>query len=108
VFQCIAVRCSVLQCVAVRALQCVAVVSCYGVAMISELLEIFNLFCRISSFLKGYFAKETHNFKEPLIVSTPYPNVVGSLVEGSRSLHWWVSFVSVSILLGLFVRPILK
>ena len=31
----------------------------------SRLLKIIGLFCRISSLLKGSFAKETYNFKEP-------------------------------------------
>jgi len=37
----------------------------YGVTMISRLLKIIVLFCRISSFLHGSFAKDTYNFKEP-------------------------------------------
>ena len=37
----------------------------YGVAMISRLLQIIGLFCRVSSLLQGSFAKETYNFKEP-------------------------------------------
>ena len=32
-------------------------------ATISNLLEIIGLFCRISSLLKGSFAKENHYFK---------------------------------------------
>jgi len=38
---------------------------CYGVATISRLLKIIGLLCRISSILKGSFAKETCNVKEP-------------------------------------------
>ena len=37
----------------------------YGVAMISRLLKITGLLCRIQSLLQGYLAKETYNFKEP-------------------------------------------
>jgi len=37
----------------------------YGVAMISRLLEIIGLFCRIFSLLCGSFTKETYNVKEP-------------------------------------------
>ena len=37
----------------------------YGVPTISRLLEITGLFCRISSFLWGFFAKETYNFIDP-------------------------------------------
>jgi len=33
--------------------------------IISRLLTIIGLFCRISSLFKGSFAKETYNFKEP-------------------------------------------
>ena len=36
-----------------------------GVATISRLLKIIGLFCKISSLLKGSFAKETCHFKEP-------------------------------------------
>jgi len=39
--------------------------------MISRLLTIIGLFCRISSLLKGSFAKETYNFKEPTNCSHP-------------------------------------
>jgi len=47
----------------------------YGVATVSRLLKMMDLFCRISSLLYGSFAKETYNFKEPtnrshLIVSS--------------------------------------
>jgi hypothetical protein len=35
-----------------------------GVATMSRLLKITGLFCRISSFLQGSFAKETYTFKE--------------------------------------------
>jgi len=37
----------------------------YGVPPISSLLKNTGLFCRIASLLKGSFAKETCNFKEP-------------------------------------------
>ena len=50
--------------------ECVAHTS-YGVAAVSRLLKIIGLFCRISSFLWGSFAKETHNFKEPANCSHP-------------------------------------
>jgi len=43
----------------------------YGAAMISRLLEILGLFCRISSLLQGSFAKETYNFKAPTHRSHP-------------------------------------
>ena len=48
------------------------VVSCF--ATISRLLKIVGLFCRISSSLKGSFAKETYVFfEEPLIKRTTRP-----------------------------------
>ena len=37
----------------------------YGVATISRLLKMIGLFGRILSLLKGSFAKETYDFKEP-------------------------------------------
>jgi len=43
----------------------------YGVATSSRLLKIIGLFCRILSLLKGSFAKETYNFKEPTNRSHP-------------------------------------
>ena len=43
----------------------------YRVATISRLLAIISVFCRISSFLLGSFAKETYNFKEPTNRSHP-------------------------------------
>ena len=46
-------------------------VTWYGVAMISRLLKIISLFCRISSFLQSSFAKETYDFREPANRSHP-------------------------------------
>jgi len=43
----------------------------YGVGTISKLLKIIGLVCRISSLLKGSFAKETYNSKEPTNQSHP-------------------------------------
>jgi len=43
----------------------------YGVATISRLLKIKGLFCRISSLVRGSFAKETCNFKETTKRSHP-------------------------------------
>ena len=43
----------------------------YGVATISRLLQIVGLFCRVSSLLKGFFAKETYNLKESTNRSNP-------------------------------------
>jgi len=41
----------------------------YGVATISRLLKIIGLFCKIALLKRQYFAKETHNFKEELILT---------------------------------------
>jgi len=43
----------------------------YGMATISRLLKIIGLFCRISSLFKGFFAKETYDFKGPTNRSHP-------------------------------------
>jgi len=43
----------------------------YGVATSSRLLQIIGLFCRLSSRLKGSFAKEACNLKEPTDRSHP-------------------------------------
>jgi len=47
--------------------------TCCGVAMISTLLQITGLFCRVSFLLLvlGSFAKETYNVKEPPNRSRP-------------------------------------
>ena len=45
----------------------------YGVAMISRLLQIRCLFCRVQSLLQGSVAKETYDFKEPTNRSHPIP-----------------------------------
>jgi len=50
----------------------------YGVATIRRLLKILGLFCRISSLLKGSFAKETYNFKEPTNRSHPISDLYDS------------------------------
>jgi len=44
---------------------------CSGVAMISRLLKILGLFCRISSLLQGSFAKQIYNLKAPTHRSHP-------------------------------------
>jgi len=46
-------------------------VSRYGMALSSRLLKIIGLFCRISSFLEGSFAKETCVSREPTNRSHP-------------------------------------
>jgi len=77
VLQCAAVCCRVLQFVAVccSVLQCAAVCCThhkqYGVATISRIDKMIGLFCRISSLLKGFLAKETFNFIDPTDLSHP-------------------------------------
>ena len=58
-----------------------------GVASISRLLKITGLFCRISSLLKGFFAKETYNFKEPTTRSHPISRS-GTHMIIRKWLHW--------------------
>ena len=43
----------------------------YGVATMSRLLKILDLFCRKSSLLSGSFAQETYHLKEPTNRSHP-------------------------------------
>jgi len=52
-------------------MQSLHLISWSGVATISRLLKIIGLFCRISSLLKGSFAKETYNYQEPTSGSHP-------------------------------------
>jgi len=62
----------------------------YGVATISRLLKIIGLFW-ISSLLKGSFAKETCNFKEPTHRSHPIVNAIASwpyVAAASRLLKY--------------------
>ena len=58
----------------------------YGVAMISRLLKIICLFCRISSLLQGSFVKETYNFEEPTNRCHPISHVCRSTVLHTLSL----------------------
>jgi len=53
-------------------------VSTYGVAAISRLLKITALFCKISSFLQGSFAKETYIFRV-MYLPIGWLRLVGSL-----------------------------
>ena len=84
--------------------------ACYGVATMSRLLQIIGLFCRMSSLLKGFLAKETYDFKEPTNRSHPIPLVVaqfgisiwGSSYEGSPS------FTSQSVAQNLEAYDVVK
>ena len=59
-------------------------------ATISRLLQIIGLSCRISSLLKGFFAKETYNFKEPTDRSQPISHHL-------TLLHFQHSFITGNI-----------
>ena len=49
----------------------------YGVATVSSIDKIVGLFCRISSLLKGSFAKETCHFIGPTNQSHPIADHIG-------------------------------
>jgi len=117
--QCVAVRCSALQCVAVRcsALQCDAVrcsalqcdaVRCSPWSLLMGWLRLVGSLKLLISlaeyrlFNRALLQKRPIIWRSVLIVATPYFAVDGSLIHGSRSQHWWVSFVSFTILMGLF------
>jgi len=52
--------------------------------MISRLLQIIGLFCRIYSLLQGSFAKETYNCRSLITVATPYLTVLDEFELPSR------------------------
>jgi len=56
----------------------------YGVAMISRLLKIIGLLCRIYSLLQGSFATATYNLKEPTNRSHPIWVLAWLIVEQAR------------------------
>jgi len=64
----------------------------YGVATISRLLKITGFFCRISSFSKGSFAKETYNFKEP--TNRSHPILLG-WIDGVNTMALELTFENV-------------
>ena len=53
----------------------------YGVATVSGIDKMIGLFCRISSLLLGFFAKETCNFKEPSNRSHPISIVIQTIIN---------------------------
>jgi len=56
----------------------------YGVAWISWLLKIIDLFCKRALYERRYSAKETYNFKEPINRSHP----IGLFCQSaSMSIH---------------------
>jgi len=80
----------------------------YGVAMISRLLKITGLFCRISSLVFVSFAKETYNFKEPTSRSHPIAVRFGGACLTKQyaamrigGLEWWCVFLRVPFALLL-------
>jgi len=58
----------------------------YGVATISRLLKIINLFCKRALYKKLYSAKETYDLKEPTNRSHPIPwvSTSGAAVGAQR------------------------
>jgi len=57
----------------------------YGVASTSRLLEIIGLFCKRALSNGRYSAKETYNFKEPVVASKNESAVV--VLSGSTNTH---------------------
>jgi len=77
----------------------------YGMATITRLLQIIGIFCRISSLLKGFFAKEkVYNFKEP--TSRSHPTCRHDSSE--RRMHSTLSadHAGMTRLKDEFIRPI--
>ena len=68
---------------------------CYGVATISRLLKFIGLFCRTSSLLKGSFAKETYNFKEPTTRSHPLHTFIRDVTPSHGTWRVWPMYVCV-------------
>ena len=56
-------------------------------SMISRLLEITGLFCRILPLLWGSFAKVTDNFKEPTNGRHPIWHVISLMIEETNVIH---------------------
>jgi len=52
--------------------------------MISRLLKIISLFCKVQSLLQGSFAKETYIFKEPTSRSHP---ILCHLIGNTQKRH---------------------
>jgi len=76
----------------------------YRVATISRLLEIIGLFCRISFFLQGSFAKETYHLKEPTNPCHPITVRVGVcmyVVSPSKDGNNWCISSSEMIFPGI-------
>jgi len=61
----------------------------YGVATVSRIDKSLGIFCRISSLLQGFFAKETYNFKEPTsrIIARRCSGKVGEKYSGVNSIQ---------------------
>ena len=56
----------------------------YGAAMISRLLKILGLFCRISCLLQGSFAIKTYNLKVPTHRSHP----IGAILFAAEYVYY--------------------
>ena len=67
-------------------------------ATISRLLKIRGLFCRLSSLLKGSFAKESYNFKEPTNRSHPvWPRLCMYEVVSALATYVWALDIDVCV-----------
>jgi len=62
----------------------------YGVATISRLLKIVDLFCRISSLLQVSFAKETYNLKEPTKRMMSMMSIASMIASNSHRLTQYI------------------
>ena len=80
----------------------------YGVAMISRLLKLIGLLCRIQSLLQGSFAKETYNVKEPtnrshpIIVMSMRTNALQGGEDAQNALSCWSFSAKEPRIIGLF------
>jgi len=78
----------------------------YGVATISRLLQIINLFCRISSLLQDSVAKETYVFNIP-VVANCLSAICFSAMGWLRlvgSLKWYFFFAEHRLLCSVLLQ----
>jgi len=75
----------------------------YGVATISRLLEIIRLFGEYRSLLKGSFAKETYNVKEPTNRSHPIATL-DNIKTAHRIIESMLERVYISTLVSIYVN----
>ena len=70
----------------------------YGVATVSRIDKSLGIFCRISSLLQGFFAKETYNFIDPTNRSHPISRLIFLHIAFAR-------VASFSLFLSLSLSP---